>query len=124
MTSLTNEIQEKYPFLSLVTYGGLEYIGIIQNSDEVVLSMYNFDLIKSEADKIEYLKLGESWWWESNQKIPINLFLKKDWSKFYFTLTTLNVKDCEVKFGPQVCMSDLSKTRSKRKNIQLVKRVK
>ena len=86
--------------------------------------MYNFDLIKSEDDKIEYLKLGESWWWESNQKIPINLFLKKDWSKFYFTLTTLNVKDCEVKFGPQVCMSDLSKTRSKRKNIQLVKRVK
>jgi|TARA_R100001377_G_C3170159_1_gene102783 hypothetical protein len=124
MTSLTNEIQEKYPFLSLVTYGGLEYIGIIQNSDEVVLSMYNFDLIKSEDDKIEYLKLGENWWWESNQKIPINLFLKKDWSKFYFTLTTLNVKDCEVKFGPQVCMSDLSKTRSKRKNIQLVKRVK
>ena len=124
MTSLTNEIQEKYPFLSLVTYGGLEYIGIIQNSDEVVLSMYNFDLIKSEDDKIEYIKLGENWWWESNQKIPINLFLKKDWSKFYFTLTTLNVKDCEVKFGPQVCMSDLSKTRSKRKNIQLVKRVK
>ena len=76
MTSLTNEIQEKYPFLSLVTYGGLEYIGIIQNSDEVVLSMYNFDLIKSEDDKIEYLKLGESWWWESNQKIGVSFILR------------------------------------------------
>jgi hypothetical protein len=41
MVSLAGEIQDKYPFLSLVAYGGEEYVGIIQNSDDVVLSIYN-----------------------------------------------------------------------------------
>jgi hypothetical protein len=124
MVSLALEVQEKYPFLSLVAYGGEEYVGIIQNSDDVVLSIYNIDSIKTSEEKRRYLELGEQWWWESNQKIPINLFLRNDWAQFSYTLTTLNIKDCEVKFGPQVSISDLGKTRSKRKNITLVKRVK
>ena len=124
MTSLALEVQKKYPFLSLVAYGGEEYVGIIQNSDDVVLSIYNIDSIKTSEEKRRYLELGEQWWWESNQKIPINLFLRNDWAQFSYTLTTLNIKDCEVKFGPQVSISDLGKTRSKRKNITLVKRVK
>ena len=124
MTSLALKVQKKYPFLSLVAYGGEEYVGIIQNSDDVVLSIYNIDSIKTSEEKRRYLELGEQWWWESNQKIPINLFLRNDWAQFSYTLTTLNIKDCEVKFGPQVSISDLGKTRSKRKNITLVKRVK
>ena len=124
MVSLALEVQKKYPFLSLVAYGGEEYVGIIQNSDDVVLSIYNIDSIKTSEEKRRYLELGEQWWWESNQKIPINLFLRNDWAQFSYTLTTLNIKDCEVKFGPQVSISDLGKTRSKRKNITLVKRVK
>ena len=124
MVSLTDEIQEKYPFLSLVSYGGEEYVGIIQNSDAVVLSIYNIDSIKTDDEKRRFLELGDIWWWESNQKIPINLFMRNEWSGFAYTLTTLNIKDCEVKFGPQVSITKLSKTRSKRKNITLVKRVK
>ena len=124
MVSLALEVQEKYPFLSLVAYGGEEYVGIIQNSDDVVLSIYNIDSIKTSEEKRRYLELGEQWWWESNQKIPINLFLRNDWAQFSYTLATLNIKDCEVKFGPQVSITKLSGTRSKRKNITLVKRVK
>ncbi len=124
MVSLALEVQEKYPFLSLVAYGGEEYVGIIQNSDDVVLSIYNIDSIKTSEEKRRYLELGEQWWWESNQKIPINLFLRNDWAQFSYTLATLNIKDCEVKFGPQVSITKLSTTRSKRKNITLVKRVK
>jgi len=124
MVSLALEVQEKYPFLSLVAYGGEEYVGIIQNSDDVVLSIYNIDSIKTSKEKRRYLELGEQWWWESNQKIPINLFLRNDWAQFSYTLATLNIKDCEVKFGPQVSITKLSTTRSKRKNITLVKRVK
>ena len=30
---LTKDIQENFPFLSVVTYGGNEYIGIIINQD-------------------------------------------------------------------------------------------
>lgn len=124
MVSLALEVQEKYPFLSMVAYGGEEYVGIIQNSDDVVLSIYNIDSIKTSEEKRRYLELGEQWWWESNQKIPINLFLRNDWAQFSYTLATLNIKDCEVKFGPQVSITKLSTTRSKRKNITLVKRVK
>ena len=33
---------EKFPFLSVVTYGGQEYIGIINNQDSFITSMYIF----------------------------------------------------------------------------------
>jgi hypothetical protein len=39
-------------------------------------------------------------------------------------LLTLNVKDCVVVHGSSVCINDLAKKRSKRRNIQLVRKVK
>ena len=123
MPPLAEEIFEKYPFLSLVTYGGQEYVGIIQNQDDSFLSMYDYS--KLDADlKPHFLELGDSWWWESNRTIPINLFLKNDFSKFSKYLITFNIKDTEVVKGPSVSIADLAKKRSKRRNIQLVKKVK
>ena len=124
MSQYAEEIFEKYPFLSLVTYGGNEYIGIIQNQDDAVLSIYDFSRIKNDDDKNLFLELGEQWWWESNRMIPINLFLKKEWDSFSNILLTLNVKDCVVVYGGSVSISDLAKKRSKRRNIQLVRKVK
>ena len=124
MARISDKIKEKYPFLSMVTYGGDEYIGIVQNSDDVVLSLYNYESLHNEDDVKAYLELGEIWWWESNQKIPINLFLRDEWARFSYTLTTFNIKDVEIKFGPNINIAELAKTRSKRKNITLVKRVK
>jgi len=124
MSQYAEEIFEKYPFLSLVTYGGNEYIGIIQNQDDAVLSIYDFSRIKNDGDKNLFLELGEQWWWESNRMIPINLFLKREWDLFSNILLTLNVKDCVVVYGGSVSISDLAKKRSKRRNIQLVRKVK
>lgn len=124
MSQYAEEIFEKYPFLSLVTYGGNEYIGIIQNQDDAVLSIYDFSRIKNDDDKNLFLELGEQWWWESNRMIPINLFLKKEWDSFSNILLTLNVKDCVIVYGGSVSISDLAKKRSKRRNIQLVRKVK
>jgi len=123
MPPLAEEIFEKYPFMSLVTYGGQEYVGIIQNQDDSFLSMYDYSKIDS-AMKSLFLELGDSWWWESNRTIPINLFLKKDFIPFTRYLITLNIKDTEVVKGPSVSIADLAKKRSKRRNIQLVKKVK
>ena len=75
MNNFAEETFEKYPFLSLVTYGGNEYIGIIQNQDDAVLSIYDFSKINDQEYKNLFLELGEQWWWESNRMIPINLFL-------------------------------------------------
>lgn len=123
MPPLAEEIFEQYPFLSLVTYGGSEYVGIIQNQDDAFLSMYDYSRLDAIL-KPRFLELGESWWWESNRTIPINLFLKKDFSEFSKYLITFNIKDTEVVKGPSVSIADLAKKRSKRRNIQLVKKVK
>lgn len=124
MSQYAEETFEKYPFLSLVTYGGNEYIGIIQNQDDTVLSIYDYSRIKSDEAKNLFLELGEQWWWESNRMIPINLFLKREWDIFTSVLLTLNVKDCSVVYGGTVSISDLAKKRSKRRNIQLVRKPK
>lgn len=123
MPPLAEEIFEKYPFLSLVTYGGQEYVGIVQNQDDTVLSMYDYSKLPDELKGI-FLELGDVWWWESNRTIPINLFLKKDFVKFAAILITFNIKDTEVIKGPSVSIADLAKKRSKRRNIQLVRKVK
>ena len=121
---ITNDLKEKYPFLSLVTYGNQEYVGVIQNHDDTVLTLYDISRCKTTQEKENYLQLAETWWWESNRQIPINLFLRTDWSVFQNTMVSLNIKDCEIKFGPSVSIHNLAKKRGKRRNIQLVKRVK
>jgi hypothetical protein len=123
MPPLAEEIFEQYPFLSLVTYGGQEYVGIIQNQDDSFLSMYDYSKIDSNLKPL-FLELGDAWWWESNRTIPINLFLKKDFFTFSKYLITFNIKDTEVVRGPSVSIAELAKKRSKRRNIQLVKKVK
>ena len=123
MPPLAEEIFEKYPFLSLVTYGGQEYVGIVQNQDDTVLSMYDYSKLP-DGLKQTFLELGDTWWWESNRMIPINLFLKNDFAQFSSILITFNIRDTEVVRGPSVSIADLAKKRSKRRNIQLVKKVK
>lgn len=113
----------QYPFISYITYGGNDYIGIIQNSDEVITTLYDFGALKGEDVKRIFLELGEIWWWESNRLIPINVFLKADWIVFKPCLKTMNSKDVEIKMGPYVSLKEMSTKRSKRKSITLVRKV-
>jgi hypothetical protein len=71
---------------------------------------------------MKFLKLGETWWWESNRKIPINIFLKKDFVYFRPTVVTLSSKDIKIVHGPVVRLEDISKKRIKRRTIQLMRR--
>ena len=121
---LIKEIQEKFPFLSIVVYGGQEYIGIIANQDQWVTSMFVYTSLKSEEEKKALLDLGEVWWWESNRLIPINIFLLNEMQYFKYILMTMNSKDVKVTMGPCVNINNLSVTRVKRKNVQLVKKSK
>ncbi len=123
MANITEQTIKNYPFLSLVKYGGSEYIGIIQNFDDTVMSIYEYSRVSSEKMRLRFLELGENWWYESNRQVPINLFLKEEWI-FTDTLVNLNSKDSEVTFGPSVSINELAKKRTKRRNIQLVKKVK
>jgi hypothetical protein len=68
--------------------------------------------------------MGEAWWWESNRKIPINIFLKTEMQLFRPFIKTFNAKDVELVFGPSVNLSEIAEKRVKRKSIQLVRNVR
>jgi len=122
MNEIFNTLKDKFPFLSLIRKGDLEFVGIVQNQDNNVISFYDYGRIMSPQDKMRYLKSGEIWWHESNRKIPINIFLKGEFKYFRSTLVTLNAKDVEIVHGPTVRLSEISKKRVKRRTIQLVRK--
>jgi len=122
MNEIFNTLKDKFPFLSLIRKGDMEFVGIVQNQDNHVISFYDYGRIMSPQDKMRYLKSGEIWWHESNRKIPINIFLKGDFKYFRSTLITLSAKDVEIVHGPTVRLSEISKKRVKRRTIQLVRR--
>lgn len=113
----------EYPFLSYVTYGGNDYIGIIQNSDELITTIYDYALLKTLEQKQRFLDLADQWWWESNRLVPINVFLKQDWIEFRVVLKTFNSKDVVIEHGPYVSLKEIAQKRSKRRSITLVRRV-
>ena len=113
---------DECPFLTVATYGKNEYIGIIQNQDANLISMYVFEEIKSPELRREFLEYGAEWWWETNRMIPINIILGRRFVPFRHALRTFNVKDFEIQYGPSVCLKDIMKKRVKRKNIQLVRK--
>ena len=121
---LLKDIEKYFPFISVVTYGGNEYVGIIANQDQFITSMYVFTTLKSDLQKKLFLQMGEVWWWESNRMIPINIFLNKEMAKFSFALMTMNSKDVKVTIGPCVNLNALNVKRVKRKSVQLVRKSK
>ena len=121
---LTKDIQENFPFISVVNYGGNEYVGVIANQDQFFTSMYIYTSLKSVEEKKTFLELGEVWWWESNRMIPINIFLRKEMSIFSYCLMNMNSKDVKVTIGPCVNLHNLAIKRVKRRNVQLVRRPK
>jgi len=119
---LRKEIEENYPFISVVTYGGQEYVGIITNQDQFVTSMLVYSNLRSLEEKKRFLELGETWWYESNRLIPINIFLRRDIEPIKYSLITMNSKDVKVSLGPTVNLNNLAIKRVKRKNVQLIRK--
>jgi uncharacterized protein YqgQ len=117
------QLLKKYPFLTYLVYGGNEYIGVIQNLDEVITTIYDYGALRTLEQKQQFLELAETWWWESNRLIPINVFLKAEWSPFRTVVKTMNSKDVEIKFGPQVSLKEIASKRSKRRSITLVRKL-
>lgn len=116
------KLLSQYPFITYLKYGGDEYIGIIQNSDEQITTIYDFGSLRNADQKLKFLTLGEQWWWESNRMIPINVFLKTDWAEFKFSIKTMNSKDVTILVGPNVSLKEIAAKRSKRRSITLVRR--
>lgn len=120
---LFTKLAQKYPFITLCVYASNEYIGIIQNQDDAVTTMYDFGSIQDLEHKRLFLDLANTWWWESNRSIPINIFLKHEWDVFRPYLRTFVNKDLEILHGPVCSLSEMARKKSKRKSITLVRRM-
>ena len=117
------KLSENHPFITVCSYANQDYVGIVQNRDDMVTTIYDYGSIIDPIIKEKFLELGDVWWWESNRLIPINLFLKDEWSMFKPYLRTFNNKSLMIVHGPVCSMNELSKRRSKRKSITLVRKM-
>ena len=117
------KLTDKYPFITLCVYANEEYVGIVQNRDDTVTTIYDFGAVTNQTQKVEFLELAAVWWWESNRSIPINIFLRAEWEKFRPTLRTFSNKDLEILHGPACSLLDIARKKSKRKSITLVRRL-
>ena len=121
--TIFDKLAEKYPFITLCVYANTEYVGIVQNRDDAITTIYDFGAVVDQQAKIVFLELAGVWWWESNRSIPINIFLRTDWDPFKFTLRTFSNKDLEIIHGPVCSLMDIARKKSKRKSITLVRRI-
>jgi hypothetical protein len=117
------KLSENHPFITVCSYAGQDYVGIVQNRDDVVTTIYDYGAIVHHQLREKFLELGDVWWWESNRLVPINMFLKDEWNQFKPYLRTFNNKSLIILHGPICSMLELSKRKSKRKSITLVKRM-
>ena len=107
----------------MCVYANAEYVGVVQNRDDIVTTIYDFGAILDQESKMLFLELASTWWWESNRSIPINIFLRQDWEQFRYTLRTFVNKDLEILHGPTCSLLDIVRKKSKRKSITLVRRM-
>jgi hypothetical protein len=119
---ITENLQENFPFISVINHVNQEYVGIIINQDAQVTSVYDYAAIRSDAEKARFLELGEVWWWESNRQIPINIFLLKEIVEFKYAIRNFSTKDVKVLLGPCTSLNDIIVKRIKRKSITLIRK--
>lgn len=119
---ITENIQQNFPFISVINHVDHEYVGIIINQDAQVTSIYDYTAIKTDQERQKFLELGEIWWWESNRQIPINIFLLKEIADFRYAIRNFSTKDVRVILGPCTSLNDIIVKRIKRKSITLVRK--
>jgi|TARA_B110000977_G_scaffold191487_1_gene263679 hypothetical protein len=115
------ELLDQYPFLTVLSYAGNEYVGVMQNIDTQIASMYMFERLETVGEKQLFLMLGEEWWWETNRQLPINIALINRWH-FQHCIQSFNVKQMTIIAGPEVRLSNSITKRIKRRSINLMKK--
>lgn len=118
-----HRLSQSHPFITICSYSDQDYVGIIQNRDDSVTTIYDYGAIIDLEQKKRFLELGEQWWWTSNRLIPINIFLRQEWKEFGTFLRTFSNKSLVIVHGPITSINDISKRRPKRRSITLVRKM-
>jgi hypothetical protein len=120
---ITTNLQENFPFISVINHVNQEYVCIIINQDAQITSIYDYSAIRTDNEKQRFLELGEAWWWESNRQIPINIFLAREIIDFRYVIKNFSTKDVKLLHGPCTSLNDIIVKRIKRKSITLVRKI-
>ena len=121
--NILRTLSDRWPFFTLCVYAGNEYLGIVQNRDLNITTIYDFGSIQDSKLKQQFIDLAMTWWWESNRSIPINIFLKGEWEIFKPYIRTFANRDLEILHGPVSSLTDIARKKSKRRSITLVRKV-
>ena len=118
---ISEQTQENFPYMTVINYVDKEFVGIIINQDTQITSMYDYEQLRTEEEKKLFLELGEAWWWESNRKLPINIFMPGEMSEYKHAIRNFATKDVKIVLGPVTSLHNIITKRSKRKSITLVR---
>ena len=58
-SDIFDKLTEKYPFITLCAYANQEYIGIIQNRDDIITTIYDFGSIA--AGNLGWFEKAAEW---------------------------------------------------------------
>lgn len=119
-----NTSMNNLPFLTHVQHKEHDFLCLILNSDDKILTFYDLSKIESEDITECLMELGEVWWSESNRLLPINIFMRENMKPFRKYLRTVNRKDITIIDGPCTSLNNLIRKRVKKRQITLVKRTR
>ena len=107
--------------MTVINYVDKEFVGIVINQDTQITSMYDYAKIRTDEEKKHFLELGEAWWWESNRKLPINIFMPTEMLDYKNAIRNFATKDVKIVLGPVTSLHNIITKRIKRKSITLVR---
>lgn len=120
--SKIQEVLDTFPFMSYGTMLDRQYLGIVQNCDSQLISMYIYTDIPDASLREQFIKLGTQWWWGSNRQIPIHIFLK-NFQIFRPFLKHFSRKDFNLESGPVVSLQETIARRVRKRQITLIRRI-
>ena len=115
------ETRAEHEFLTfLVLSSGEVRVGIIQNENPKMVMFYDYEKIRDKDHKRLFLEYGDSWWWGSNQTLPVDSFIGEDFDIFHTALTGYPKKSIEEMHGPTISLQEQYLRRVKKKKIEIV----
>ena len=111
---ITENLQQNFPFISVINYVDQEYVGIIINQDSNITSMYDYTSLKSEEEKTRFLVKAASLPASTINVIDIpfrgrNLKIAGDRTFDPWTITVINDVDFKIRTAFERWMNAINK---------------
>lgn len=117
-----DRLRDTYPFLTYLQFEETGIIGIVQNETKKMMSIYDLNLISGADYRVQFLKFGEEWWYESNNEIPIDIFIGENFDRFRHGLVSYPKNKIHKVVGPTVNLGQLFNKRVKKRKVELIRR--